>query len=182
MLLPFLAGVLLKVYDDFVDDESYITNPYWTTTLRLLQVSVFTLAANSNFLLAFVFTVFNTLAAIASWSEYSQPHVWAYFWICPLLLVTSFKTRAPLALFDYPISYAYFAYGLAEPRLYPEETSVFKMLSRGITGYLTLTSQVVFRDSLSPAMRELMLLSTGYSLASSIGQMLKLFVLQTPSM
>jgi hypothetical protein len=182
MLLPFLAGVLFKVYDDFVDDEPYLTSPHVTTTLQLLQVALFTLVAQSSFVFTLVFTAFNACAALASWGEYSEPHVWAYFWICPILLVASFASRTALARFDYPIFYGYLAYGLVEPRLYREETSVFKMLSRGIAGWVSLLSQVLFQDELSAGMRTLMVLSGGYGVASSMGQMLKLFVLQTPSM
>ena len=174
MALPFLAGVLLKVYDDFVDDEPILTNPYATATLHHLQLVVFAVVASSNFLLCVVFTLFNAAAAWASWAEYSRPHVWSYFCSAPLLLAVSFASRTPLARFDYPIAYGYLAYGLTEPRLYPEETSVFKMVSRGLAGYATLLGGLLFRESISPAMLDLMALSAGYSIASSMGQMLKL--------
>ena len=39
-VLPGLAGFLLKFYDDYIDDEPYITNPYVTTTIQMFQVMV----------------------------------------------------------------------------------------------------------------------------------------------
>lgn len=174
MALAALAGVLFKVYDDLVDDVPILTNPYTTTTLQLLQVTVFAIVAHANFAMSLVFALFNGAAALASWSEYSRPHVWAYFWICPLLLLTSFRSRTPFTLFDYPIAYGYVAYGLVEPRLFPEDVSVSKFISRALATYLTVVCLFLLRASISPAMQELLALSSGYGLASSVLQMLSL--------
>lgn len=169
-----LAGVLFKVYDDFVDDEPYITNPYITTLLQMAQVMVYTLVAHNNFWLSFVFTAFNGLAALASWKEYSRPHVMAYFVLCPFLLLLSVRHYVPLRLFDYPIVYGFLAFGLVEPRLFPEEYSPMKFLSRFGSSFATIVAMFVYKDLLSASMLRLMTLSSGYSFASSVAQMLKL--------
>lgn len=172
--LPALAGILLKVYDDFVDDEPYITNPYITTLLQTAQVMVYTLVAHNDFWLSFVFTAFNGLAALASWKEYSRPHVMAYFVLCPFLLLLSVRHCVPLRLFDYPIVYGFLAFGLIEPRLFPEEYSPMKFLSRFGSTFITITAMFIYKDLLSVSMLRLMTLSAGYSLASSMAQMVKL--------
>jgi hypothetical protein len=172
--LPALAGLLLKVYDDFVDDEPYITNPYLTTLLQTAQVMVYTLVAHNDFWLSFVFSAFNGLAAVASWKEYSRPHVMAYFVLCPFLLLLSVRHYVPLRLFDYPVVYGFLAFGLVEPRLFPEEYSPMKFLSRFGASFITVTAMFIYKDVLSSSMLRLMALSTGYSLASSMAQMLKL--------
>jgi hypothetical protein len=169
-----LAGILLKVYDDFVDDEPYITNPYITTLLQMAQVMVYTLVAHNNFWLSFVFTAFNGLAALASWKEYSRPHVMAYFVLCPFLLVLSLRHFVPLRLFDYPVVYGFLAFGLVEPRLFPEEYSPMKFLSRFGSSFVTIVAMFVYKDLLSTSMLRTMSLSSGYSVASSMAQMLKL--------
>ena len=86
MLLPFLVGILLKVYDDFVDDEPILTNEYVVTTLRTLQIGLSAVVLASDFWVCVIFALFNGLCALSSSPEYSRPHVVSYAALSPVSL------------------------------------------------------------------------------------------------
>jgi hypothetical protein len=176
MIVSFLTGALLKIYDDFVDDEHYITNEHIITILQYIQICLVTLLLSNDFWLCFVFTLFNLACAFSSSQEYEGPHVFAYAFVAPILLIASWKTRTTLKGIDYAVISCIVGMGLMEAKLFPEETSILKGLSRFSGTILFITVAVCFPE-LSPSMYSLLIGFSGYSTASSMAQMLKLFCL-----
>lgn len=180
-MLPFLVGVLLKIYDDFVDDEPILTNEYVITSLRTLQIGVAALVLSRDLWICLTFAVFNAVCAWADWSRYSGPHDVSYWSLLIVCLVMSYSHRPPLGQFDAGVVIGLVGLALFEPIAFPEETSVFKGLSRFSGGWSLLTAALVLRR-IGDSARSLLWMFGGYGVASSMGQLLKLFVLQTPSM
>jgi hypothetical protein len=180
-VIPALAGVFLKLNDDYIVDEPYITDPFVTATLKTVEVMLYTLTAHNDFWLSSIFALFNGLAAIASWKEYSNPHVFAYFFVTPFLLLLSIPHYTSLRLFDYPVVFGLLAFGLVEPRLFPEEASWTKFAARGLSAYIGLTGIWMYHGDLSLSVVRGCLLFTGYAIMSSLSQMLKLTVLPLTS-
>lgn len=173
MLLAFLVGVLLKVYDDFVDDEVYLTNETVVTTLRTLQIGLSAVVLARDFWVCLVFALFNALCAASSLAEYSRPHVVSYAVLTPILLVLSWPTRTSAGPLDWAVLAALLGVAVFEPIAFPEETSWLKGLSRLWGGASMLTAVLCF-PQLSPSSVTALLMFAGYSLASSVAQMLKL--------
>jgi hypothetical protein len=170
----FLTGGLLKLYDDFVDDEPYITNPYAKTTLQYLQVMAVTLLIANDFWFGAIFAAFNGLCAFSSFEEYTGPHVFAFFILCPILLVWSWRQRSRVSLHGMDVAVITVLLGLAlyEPQMYPEETSVFKMVTRSWVAICSFTAARVF--PLHPSVVSVLLFQAGYCAISSLNQMFKL--------
>lgn len=172
MLLAFLVGVLLKVYDDFVDDEAILTNEYVVTALRTLQIGCTAIVLANDFWICLVFALFNVLCALSSWAEYSRPHVVSYAVLTPILLVRSWSTRTPLRGLDWAVVVALLGVAVFEPKAFPEETSWLKCGARLWGGSSLLTTVLLF-PQLNPSLVSAVLMFAGYSLASSMAQMLK---------
>lgn len=173
MLLAFLVGVLLKVYDDFVDDEGILTNETAVTTLRTLQIGLSAVVLAADFWVCLVFAIFNAVCALSSLAEYSRPHVVSYAVLTPILLVLSWSTRTSVGPLDWAMILALTGVALFEPKAFPEETSWIKGLSRLWGGASMLTAVLCF-PQLTPSIVTALMMFAGYSLASSMGQMLKL--------
>ena len=173
MLLPLLAGVLLKLYDDLVDDDSILTDEYAVSALRTLQIAVTTLVLAGDFWLCLVFALFNGLCAVSSWAEYSQPHVVSYAVVSPLLLAVSWPHRSPLGSQDWAVVTSILGLAVFEPKAFPEDVSVLKGVIRLVTTAASLTTLLCF-PQLSGAVQSLLWIQTGYFLTSSMVQMLKL--------
>lgn len=173
-MLAFLSGALLKIYDDFVDDEPYITNEHIATILRYLQIVFSVLLFQSDFWVSLIFTLINAACAISSFNAYSGPHVVAYFVIMPIMLFISWDKRPPINIYDVAAYISFIFYLILEPRLNPEETSWFKFFVRGICAYDCLISILIAHYFLSPSTITLFKLFMGYSIASTAAQFLKL--------
>ena len=172
MLLAFLVGVLTKVYDDFVDDDPIVTNEYTVAILRALQIGLTAVVLAGDFWICLVFALFNGLCALSSSTEYSRPHVASYAVLGPILLVLSWSTRSPIGSTDWAVIVALLGVALFEPKAFPEETSWFKGISRLWGGASMLTAVRCF-PHLNPSVASALMMFAGYSLASSMAQMLK---------
>lgn len=173
MLLAFLAGALLKVYDDFVDDEPILTNPYVVACLHSAHIACMMLVLAGDFWVCIVFTLFNLLCAWSDPSRYAGPHDLSYFPLVPLLLYLGWTSRkGSLGTVDWAILSGLLGVALMEPKLFPEEMSWMKFASRlwGATSFLT----AILRLPLHPSMASALAMFAGYSLASTMAQMLKL--------
>lgn len=173
MALAFGVGVLLKIYDDFVDDDPILTNEYAVTTLRTLQSACTALVLANDFWVCLVFALFNGLCALSSFTEYSRPHVVSYVVLTPILLALSWSKRTPLQGLDWAVIVALMGVAVFEPKAFPEETSWLKGLSRLWGGASLLTAVLCF-PHLNPSIVSALVMFAGYSLASSMTQMLKL--------
>jgi hypothetical protein len=172
-MLAFLAGVLLKVYDDFVDDVPVLTNGYVVTSLRTLQIAVTALVLAGDFWIALVFALFNGLCAFSSWEEYSRPHVVSYWPLGALCLGLSWPHRPSFGAIDGAILTTLLGVAVFEPKAFPEETSWQKGVYRLLGGWYVLTLAIGFRQ-IGSSMRSILWLFGGYALASSVAQMLRL--------
>ena len=178
MILSFLVGALLKVYDDFVDDEPYITNEHIVKILQYVQICLVTLLLSNDFWLTLVFGAFNLVCAFSSFQEYTGPHVVAYSALVPILLISSWKSRLPFGTsMDIAMVVVLLGLALFEPKVFPEETSFLKGLSRFNTAITSITVGLLL--PLSPSMVSVFFLQAGYCTASSMAQMLKLTCLPT---
>lgn len=173
-MLPFLLGVLLKVYDDIVDDVSVLVNEHVIASLRTLQVAVATLVLSRDLWLCSVFGLFNAVCAWSDWSRYSGPHDISYWGLGALCLSLSWTHRPPLGQLDAGIVVGLLGLALFEPIAFPEETSWMKAASRFWGAWTLLTAAVVLRR-IGSSMRSLLWMFGGYALASSVVQMLRLF-------
>jgi hypothetical protein len=173
MLLALVAGVLLKVYDDFVDDDPILTNAYLVSALRTLQIAVISLLLAGDFWLCSLFVIFNGACALSSWAEYSQPHVVSYWALAPLLLAVSWSHRPSLLPSDLGVLVGAIGSAVFEPKAFPEEVSVLKGLFRFAAAWGLLTAALLLRR-ISSSARSALVLFGGYSLASSMAQLLKL--------
>jgi len=173
MALAFLAGALLKVYDDFVDDDPLLTNEHVIASLRTAQIVVATLVLARDFWLCLVFGLFNGLCALSSSAEYSRPHVMSYAVVSPLLLAVSWSARSTLGSQDWAVLAAILGLAVFEPKAFPEELSVLKGLSRLLTTVCSITALLCF-PRLSASVRSLLWLQAGYCVSSSVTQLLKL--------
>jgi hypothetical protein len=176
MEYAFLSGIFLKFYDDFVDDEPYITNEHIVTILRYLQVALLTLLLSSDFTVALLFLSLNITCAVSSFKEYSTPHVFAHFFFCPLTLIASWKKGfQSFHGLDFLILPMIFIGALLEPRLVPEEISISKWITRFVASLLATIFAVAF--PFSQSVKLFFMGAGGYTFASSIAQMLKLTLL-----
>lgn len=178
-MLAFLAGALLKIYDDFVDDEPYITNEHIATMLRYIQIVLTTLVLNSDFLVSLLFTLFNSFCAWSSFHEYSGPHVAAYFAIMPILLYTSWNNGKTVnfTIYDLAVFISLCGIAILEPRVTPEETSWLKFALRFVCSYNCVFMLMVYSPIFSHSSLVCYELFMGYSIASTIAQFLKLTIL-----
>jgi len=172
-MLSFLTGVLLKVYDDFVDDIPVLTNEYAITSLRTLQIGVSALVLASDLWICLGFVLFNGLCALSSWDEYSRPHVVSYWALGLLCLAMSWSHRPPFGSLDIAVLVGLLGLAVFEPIAFPEETSVLKALSRFWGAWSLFTGALVLRR-IGASARSLLWMFGGYSLASSLAQMLSL--------
>ena len=173
-MLPFLVGVLLKVYDDFVDDEPILTNAYVVTSLRTVQIGLTALVLAGDFWVCLTFALFNGLCALSSWDEYSGPHVVSYWALGLLCLGLSWSHRPTFGSIDAAVLVGLLGLAVFEPKAFPEETSWLKGLSRFWGAWCLLSTAQLFRR-INSSTRSLLWMFGGYSLASSVAQMLKLF-------
>ena len=173
MALAFLAGALLKVYDDFVDDDPILTNEHVVASLRTAQIVVATLVLAGDFWLCLVFGLFNGLCALSSSAEYSRPHVMSYAVVSPLLLVMSWSARSTLGSLDWAAIASILGLAVFEPKAFPEEVSGLKGLSRLFTAVGSMTALLCF-PRLSASVRSLLWILSGYCVSSSVAQLLKL--------
>lgn len=173
MFLAVLSGLLLKVYDDFVDDDPILTNEYVVTSLRTLQVACTAIVLANDFWVCLVFALFNGLCALSSFAEYSRPHVVSYAVLTPVLIALSWTRWTPIGALDWAVLLSLLGTAVIEPQVFPEETSWFKCASRIWGGMAMLTTVLCF-PQLNPSMRTSLLMFAGYSVASSMAQMLKL--------
>ena len=173
MGLAFLAGVLLKVYDDFVDDDPLLTDEHVVSALRTAQIVVATLVLARDFWLCLVFGLFNGLCALSSSAEYTRPHVVSYAVVSPLLLAVSWSSRSSLGALDWAVITSMLGLAVFEPKAFPEEVSVLKGVARLVTTVCSITALVCF-PRLSPSVRSLLWLQSGYCVSSSVTQLLKL--------
>ncbi len=173
MSLAFLAGVLLKVYDDFVDDDPLLTDEYVVASLRTAQAVVATLVLARDFWLCLVFGLFNALCALSSSAEYSRPHVVSYAVVSPLLLMVSWPERSTLGSLDWAVITSILGLAVFEPKAFPEEVSVLKGFVRLITATCSFTALWCF-PRLSASVRSLLWIQAGYCVSSSVAQLLKL--------
>jgi hypothetical protein len=180
-VIPVLAGVFLKLNDDYIVDEPYITDPFVTATMKLFEAILITLTAYKNFWVTATFSLFNAFGAISLWKEYSNPHVFAYFFGFSFLLLLSIPYYTPLRLFDYPFIYGHLGFALVEPRLFPEEVSWTKFINRFVTAFVGIIGTYLYGDLLSTSVKQSAVLCTSYIIVSSLSQMLKLTVLPSTS-
>jgi hypothetical protein len=172
-MLSFLTGVLIKVYDDFVDDIPVLTNAYVVASLRTLLPAALALCLAGDLWLWLGFTLFNSVCAWSDWSRYSGPHDVSLWPLTALCLTMSWKHRPPLGQFDAGIVIGLLGVALFEPIAFPEETSVLKGLSRFWGAWSLFTAALVLRR-IGASARSLLWMFGGYSLASSMAQMLRL--------
>jgi hypothetical protein len=172
-MLPFLLGVLLKIYDDFVDDNPVLTNEYVITSLRTLQIGIAALVLAGDFWICLGFALFNGLCALSSWSEYSRPHVVSYWALGILCFGMSWTHRPPFGSLDVAVLVGLIGVAIFEPIAYPEETSFLKGLSRFWGAWSLFTGAIALRR-IGASARSLLWMFGGYSLASSVAQMLSL--------
>lgn len=173
MLLPFLTGALLKIYDDFVDDAQILTNAYVVACLQTLKCACVALLFSGDLWICGLFAAFNAVCAWSDWSRYSGPHDVSYWTLAPLCFAQSWGHRPPLGPFDAGVAVGFVGLALFEPIAFPEETSVLKGLSRFWGAWSFFTAVLVLRR-LGPSMRSALMMCGGYALASSVGQMLML--------
>lgn len=173
-MLSFLTGVLIKVYDDFVDDIPVLTNEYAVTSLRTLTTAVTALALAQDFWIYLGFVLFNGLCALSSWTEYSRPHVVSSLVMAPVILPLVWSHRPSVGPIDLAVLTGLVGVAVFEPKAFPEETSVLKGLSRFAGAWSLFSAAWLFRK-ISPSTRSLLWMFGGYSLASSMAQMLRLF-------
>jgi len=173
-MLPFLVGGLIKVYDDFVDDDPILTDERGVASLRTLLTAALTLVLAGDLWLCLTFTAFNGACAWADWSRYSGPHDVSLWGLLALCLVMGWSHRPPLGQFDAGVVVGLLGLALFEPIAFPEETSWLKGLSRFWGAWTLLTAALVLRR-IGPSMRSLLWMFGGYALASSVAQVLKLF-------
>jgi hypothetical protein len=172
-MLPFLLGVLLKVYDDVVDDNRVLTNEYVITSLRTLQIALAALVLSSDLWICLGFALFNGLCALSSWGEYSRPHVVSYWALGALCLAMSWTHRPPFGSLDIAVLVGLAGVAVFEPIAFPEETSAFKALSRFWGAWSLFTAALVLRR-IGQSARSLLWMFGGYSLASSLFQVASL--------
>jgi hypothetical protein len=172
-MLSFLTGVLIKVYDDFVDDIPVLTNEYAITSLRALTIAVTALALAQDFWIYLGFVLFNGLCALSSWTEYSRPHVVSSIAVAPVILPLVWSHRPPFGSLDIAVLVGLLGVAVFEPIAFPEETSWLKGLSRFWGAWSLFTAALVLRR-IGASARSLLWMFGGYSLASSLAQMLRL--------
>jgi hypothetical protein len=173
-MLPFGVGVLLKVYDDFVDDVPVLTNEYVVTSLRTLQIGLAALVLAGDFWVCLTFVLFNGLCALSSWAEYSGPHVLSYWALGLLCLGVSWPHRPAFGSLDAAVLVGLLGVAVFEPIAFPEETGWLKGLSRFWGAWCLLSAAMLFRR-INSSTRSLLWMFGGYSLASSVAQALRLF-------
>ena len=173
MLLPLLAGILLKIYDDFVDDDPILTNEYAVAAIRTLQIGVTTLLLAGDFWLCLLFTLFNAVCAWSDPSRYAGPHDMSYWTLVPLVLGVSWSHRPTLMPSDLGVVAGAIGVALFEPTAYPEEIGWLKGANRFVAAWGLLTAAILLRR-ISSSARSALVLFGGYALASSVAQLLKL--------
>lgn len=173
-MLPFLLGVLLKIYDDFVDDDPVLTNEYVIASLRTVQSGLAALVLAGDFWICLGVVLFNGLCALSSWDEYSRPHVMSYWALGALCLGLSWPHRPAIGPIDTAVLIGLLGVAVFEPKAFPEETSWLKGLGRFWGAWCLLSAALLFRR-ITSSTRSLLWMFGGYSLASSLAQMLRLF-------
>lgn len=170
--LSFFVGMLFKFYDDFVDDDPYITDEYIVKILQYIQVASLTLLLSNDFVLTILFLLFNAASAVSNFKEYARPHVFAYFFLCPLLLVASWKKQnQTFGFWDMFVIWAILIGAFLETRYFTEEFSVEKWGFRFLL--IIVHTTVGLGLPLSQSVTNLCMWIAGYSLASSLAQMVK---------
>lgn len=173
MLLAFLVGVLVKVYDDVVDDEPILTDPHVIASLETLKCVCIAYLLAGDLWLTLLFIAFNGVCAWSDWSRYSGPRDASYIAATPLWLAQSWSQRPPLGQSDAGVAAGFLGLALFEPIAFPEETSWLKGLSRFWGAWTLLTAALVLQR-VGSSMRAALVMFGGYALASSMVQMLTL--------
>jgi len=172
-MLALLVGVLLKLYDDFVDDEKILTNEHLISILRTLQIGTATILFTNDFWACVLFVAFNLACVVSSHIEYTGPHVVSFLTLAPFLLFASWPHKSPFGTkLDMAALSIIIGTGLMEPTLFPEEASILKGISRFL-GVL-FTGWLYLQFPFSLATQIFLLIGCGYSIASVVGQLVKL--------
>ena len=172
-MLPLLVGVLIKVYDDFVDDIPILTNAYGIASLRTLTTAALTLVLARDLWLCLTFAVFNVVCAWSDWTRYSGPHDVSLWGLTLLCLAASWSHRPSFGQVDAGIALGFLGVALFEPIGFPEETSWCKAVSRFLGAWVLLTAVFVLRR-IGSSMRSLTWMFGGYAMASSLTQVARL--------
>lgn len=172
MLLAFLVGVLLKIYDDFVDDDPILTNEHVIAALRTLQIGLTAVLLATDFWLCVVFLLFNAACAASSPQDYSKPHDLSYVPLVTALVGVSWPTRTSLTLLDGLTTLCVVAGAAVEASLLPEEVSWRKYATR-LLGVIASVTTLIWLPQLSPSIVSGLVVWTGYSVTSATVQLLK---------
>ncbi len=168
----FLAGALIKLYDDLVDDMPVVTNAHVSTAILTLQVAITTVVVAAEFWVCIAFVLFNLICAIARPKEYTSPWAFSHLLLSPVLLGLSWGTRAPFQTAEVPLWIAILLGGGWEANAFPENFSWAKTAVRNLG--IVFDSVLLRHAPLSSSLRTALWIHVGYCLASSVIQMLML--------
>lgn len=171
MLLPFLGGALVKLYDDLVVDNRIITDEYTVTTLRSLVVAIVTICVTSNFWICIWFLLVMLAGSILDPDAFKSPHERSLIAVAPVYLAASWSNQTPMHVLDWIFFGAVLVGTAIEAPMFQDDVSVAKLLVRGVSSIIVTALLIVFPSEFSTIRLTLACL-LGYALTSSIIQML----------
>jgi hypothetical protein len=135
-VLSVIYGITIKVYDD-ITDTGIPVSPLLLELLKSIQTVTLTLTTYSDFNYSLYFLGINILALLSDKTAYLDDMYYkSIFYLCPLVLVFSFKTRYMPNILDVFYIFWFALMFAIEPLVIREDVSDRKFILRslGIVG------------------------------------------------
>lgn len=127
--IAFIAGAVAKIYDDGVDNN-LITNEYHKKMLETLHCFLAAAISINNFTFSAFCVFVNCIVYFADKSQYKGEYEFSLLLMHPVFLLLSFHTRAYLTTNDILTIITYISWSATESKLFKEESSPKKTISR----------------------------------------------------
>jgi hypothetical protein len=166
-----LYGIVMKVWDD-LSDQKLVKEEWIMRSLEYTGVVLQYLLMVSDFNFSIVFYAMNVAMAIFHPQNYSGPCEISYLLLSPIPLIMSYATYRPFTPSCLVIAVVGILGFIIEPYLFPEESSIQKVLARlALSAFYILLLSMGFFE---PWVTKLLCVLIGYLLTSSVIQILEL--------
>jgi len=172
ILFSFISGSIIKIYDDFTDNNVNLTD-FQLNFLKVLQTISLVIISIKDFNFSLFFYIMNVLSFIQDNDLYLKDNYQkSISLLYPIFIFLSFSHRTPLNIISILYISCFLVFFALEPKLTPEEYSHRKFIIRTITTVVVFIGLFVgYYLNVSWSFLKIGTICLGYILTSCIFQL-----------